>query len=76
MVGDFFNAIKLLFPRSRAFELVKDTNKKKLIKAIAVLPEDIRLEMEKVYFDLFPETSRAIDDWEKVFAVVFSNIPA
>lgn len=73
MVNIFFNAIKLLFPRSRAFELVKDTNKKKLIKAIAVLPEDIRLEMEKVYFDLFPETSRAIDDWEKVFAVVFSS---
>nr|DAT90507.1 MAG TPA: protein of unknown function (DUF2313) [Caudoviricetes sp.] len=29
--------------------------------------------MEQVYFDMFPETSRCIDDWEKVFAVVFSS---
>ncbi|MGP1427465.1 MAG: hypothetical protein ACTTKB_04520 [Treponema sp.] len=44
-----------------------------MIKAIAVLPEDIRREMEQVYFDMFPETSRCVDDWEKVFAVVFSS---
>nr|DAW73083.1 MAG TPA: protein of unknown function (DUF2313) [Caudoviricetes sp.] len=29
--------------------------------------------MEQVYFDMFPETSRCIEDWEKVFAVVFSS---
>ena len=69
----FFDAIKLLFPRSRAFNLTIDSNKRKLIKAIAVLPENIRHEMEQVYFDMFPETSRCIDDWEKVFAVVFSS---
>lgn len=73
MADVFFNAIKLLFPNSRAFNFVKDSNKKKLIKAIAVLPEDIRREMEAVYFDLFPETSRSVEDWEKVFAVVFSS---
>ena len=72
-MSGFFDAIKLLFPRSRAFNLTIDSNKRKLIKAIAVLPEDIRHEMEQVYFDLFPETSRCIDDWEKVFAVVFSS---
>ena len=69
----FFDAIKLLFPRSRAFNLTIDSNKRKLIKAIAVLPENMRHEMEQVYFDMFPETSRCIDDWEKVFAVVFSS---
>ena len=69
----FFDAIKLLFPRSRAFNLTTDSNKRKLIKAIAVLPENMRHEMERVYFDMFPETSRCIDDWEKVFAVVFSS---
>jgi len=69
----FFDAIKLLFPRSRAFNFTINSNKRKLIKAIAVLPEDIRHEMEQVYFDMFPETSRCIEDWEKVFAVVFSS---
>ena len=72
-MSGFFDAIKLLFPRSRAFNFTIDSNKRKLIKAIAVLPEDIRHEMEQVYFDMFPETSRCIEDWEKVFAVVFSN---
>ena len=69
----FFDAIKLLFPRSRAFNFTINSDKRKLIKAIAVLPEDIRHEMEQVYFDMFPETSRCIEDWEKVFAVVFSS---
>ena len=69
----FFDAIKLLFPRSRAFNFTINSNKRKLIKAIAVLPEDIRHEMEQVYFDMFPETSRCIEDWETVFAVVFSS---
>ena len=69
----FFDAITLLFPRSRAFNFTINSDKRKLIKAIAVLPEDIRHEMEQVYFDMFPETSRCIEDWEKVFAVVFSS---
>lgn len=72
-MSGFFDTIKLLFPRSRAFNFTIDSNKRKLIKAIAVLPEDIRHEMERVYFDMFPETSRCIEDWEKVFAVVFSS---
>lgn len=72
-MSNFFDAVKLLFPRSRAFNFTIDSNKRKLIKAIAVLPEDIRREMEQVYFDMFPETSRCVDDWEKVFAVVFSS---
>ncbi len=62
-----------MFPRSRLFDFTFDDNKKKLLKAIAVLPEDLRYEMEQVYFDLFPETSRSIDCWEKTFAVVFGS---
>ena len=72
-MNSFFDATKLLFPRSRAFNFTINSNKRKLIKAIAVLPEDIRHEIEQVYFDMFPETSRCVDDWEKVFAVVFSS---
>lgn len=73
LISLFFNALKLLFPRSRLFNFTFDDNKKKLLKAIAVLPEDLRNEMENVYFDLFSETSRSIDLWEKTFAVVFGS---
>lgn len=71
---NFFNAIKLLFPFSRAFDLTFQNDKRRLIKAISILPEDIRKEMELVYFDLFPDTSRVPQLWERVFAVVFSEI--
>jgi hypothetical protein len=68
----FFEAIKTLFPRSRAFELFIDNDKRKMIKAISVLPEDIRHEAELVYMDLFPDTTRCPEKWESTFAVYFT----
>jgi hypothetical protein len=68
----FFEAIKLLFPRSRAFELFVDNDKRKMMKAISVLPEDIRHEAELVYMDLFPDTTRFPEKWENTFAVYFA----
>jgi hypothetical protein len=71
MSGKFFEAIKELFPRSRAFEMFANNNKRKLIKGIADLPENIRTEAELAYFDLFPDTTRFPEKWEEVFAVYF-----
>jgi hypothetical protein len=68
----FFEAIKTLFPRSRAFELFIENDKRKMMKAIAVLPEDIRHEAELVYMDLFPDTTRCPEKWESAFAVYFT----
>jgi len=73
MSGKFFEAIKQLFPRSRAFELFADNSKRKLIKGIAELPENIRREAELVYLDLFPDTTRFPEKWEKVFALFFTE---
>jgi len=73
MSGKFFEAIKQLFPRSRAFELFADNSKRKLIKGIAELPESIRREAELVYLDLFPDTTRFPEKWEKVFALFFTE---
>jgi len=67
----FFDAIKLLFPRSRAFELFIKSVKRKIVKAFSVLPEDIRHNTELVYMDLFPDTTRFLENWEKTFAVYF-----
>jgi hypothetical protein len=68
----FFEAIKLLFPRSRASELFVDNDKRKMIKALSILPEDIRHEAELVYMDLFPDTTRFPEKWENTFAVYFA----
>jgi hypothetical protein len=64
--------MKSLFPVSRAFRLFVNNNKRKLIKGLSRLPENIRHEIELVYFDIFPDTTRFPEKWEKVFAVVFT----
>ena len=69
----FFKVFKLLFPRVKSFELVFETKLKKFIRGLSVLPEDVKTETEKVFLDLFPETTRAFDEWEKQFAVLFAS---
>jgi hypothetical protein len=43
------------------------------MQALAVLFEDVRHEAELVYMDLFPDTTRSPEKWEKTFAVYFSS---
>jgi hypothetical protein len=69
----FFEAIKSLLPISRAFQLFVDNNKRKFFKGLAGLPEIVRREIELVYFDIFPDTTRFPEKWEKTFAVLFTN---
>jgi hypothetical protein len=69
----FFDAIKTLFPQSRAFHLFVDNKKYKLVKALSALPEDVRHEAELVYMDLFPDSTRFPERWEKIFAVLFTR---
>jgi hypothetical protein len=65
--------MKSLFPISRAFQLFIDNNKRKLIKGLSKLPESIRQEIELVYLDAFPDTTRFPEKWENVFSVLFSG---
>jgi hypothetical protein len=69
----FFEAVVTLFPLARAFILFADNIKRKFIKSISVLFEDIRHEAELVYFDLFPDTTRFPEKWETTFAVYFTT---
>lgn len=69
----FFEAIENLFPRSKAFVMTHETKLRKLIKGISVLPDDVRLETEHVYLDLFPDSTRALEEWENQFAVLFAS---
>jgi hypothetical protein len=68
-----FEAVKNLFPQGRAFSLFIDNQKRKLIKGLSVLPDNIRHEAELVYMDLFPDTTRFPEKWESVFAVLFQE---
>lgn len=69
----FFESLKSLFPKSKAFDLTHESNFKKFVRGLAVLPEDIQKGSEQVYFDLFPETTRALAEWENQFQVLFAD---
>ena len=69
----YFEAIKNLFSQSRAFQFYVDNNKRKLIKGLSFLPENIRQEAELVFFDIFPYSTRFPEKWEEVFSVFFTH---
>lgn len=69
----FFNVLKLLFPKSKAFDMTQNTTLRQFVKGLSYLPEDIKTETEKVYLDLFPDTTRALSEWENQFKVLFAQ---
>lgn len=69
---NFFNSIVALFPRGKAWRMIQDTNLRKFVKGLSRLPDNCREEMEKVYLDLFPDSTRALAEWENQFAVLFA----
>jgi hypothetical protein len=69
----FFETIKALFPRSRAFQLFIENGKRRLMEAFSELPESIRHEIEFMYFDLFPDTTRCPERWEEVFSLYLTT---
>ena len=73
MRSNFLKAIKNLLPSSEEWNFQEGSNLKKLFAAIAVLPEDLRTEIEQVYLDYFPETTRCLDKWEEVFQIIFTQ---
>lgn len=73
MRNSFFSAIKALLPSSIAWDLTQQKNMRRLFEAIAILPDDLRQEVEGVYLDYFPETTRSPEKWEQVFQVIFTQ---
>lgn len=69
----FFESLKALFPRSQGFSLTQEKSYRGFIKGLSHLPEDVRKELEAVYGDLWPETTRATAEWESQFGVLFSS---
>jgi hypothetical protein len=72
-MSKFFDAVKALFPQSQAFRLFIDNKKYRLVQALCALPENVRTEAEAVYMDLFPDSARFPEKWEKIFAILFTR---
>lgn len=70
----FFQTIKALLPRSKAFDITHEGNLQSFFKGLSYLPDDIKHKTEEIFLDLFPDTTRALEEWENQFDVAFSNI--
>ena len=73
MKHNFFDAIKALLPTGRAWDITQNTNMRRFFSAIAELGDALQKEIERVYLDYFPDTTRAPELWESVFRVVFQK---
>jgi len=69
----YFEAFTALFSRSRAFQLYIKNSKRKFIKGLAFLPENVRQEAELVYNDIFPDSTRYPEKWENIFGILFTE---
>jgi hypothetical protein len=72
-MNKFFDAVKALFPQGRAFQLFVENKKYAFIKSLCKLPESIRTEAERAYYDVFPDTTHHPEKWESVFGVLFTK---
>jgi hypothetical protein len=66
--------IKLLFPLSHAFRIFINTLIYKFIKALSLLLYDIKVRIELVFCDLFPETTRNINLWYDQFGILDNDV--
>lgn len=67
----FFDAVRMLLPKTRTFDIVQPDNMRRFFEALTVLPEDVRREIEGVYLDYYPDTTRALEEWENTFRMHF-----
>ena len=73
MRASFLDAIKHLLPSGPAWNITNKTDLRRLFEAIAVLPEELRTEIENVYMDYFADSTRELKKWEDVFTVIFTK---
>ena len=73
MRASFLDAIKHLLPSGPAWNITNKTDLRRLFEAIAVLPEELRKEIENVYMDYFADSTREPKKWEDVFTVIFTK---
>lgn len=69
----FFKILSLLYPKSKAFRTFADNSFRSFVKSCSYLPEATKNDMEAAYLDLFPGTTRKLEEWEKQFGLIFTS---
>ena len=67
------NTIRHLLPRSTVWNIMFDRPFTRLVKGIAPTMDAARTDSDLVYLDLFPQTTRALDAWERQWSLPASS---
>lgn len=70
----FFECIKLLFPRSKLYRFFTSGSMSRLADSLSIAPEDARTGAERTYMDLFPLSTRRLEEWEDAFELPFTYL--
>lgn len=62
-----FRLLEHLYPRALAWRIVLEKQLTEFFEGLTVTWGAARTFIDEVYLDLFPETTRALDEWEAVF---------
>lgn len=65
----FLRIFEHILPKARAWRLAAGKKLKEFFEGLADLPADIRRYIDLVWLDIFPATTRELDEWEKTWAL-------
>lgn len=63
----YLNLYKHLLPRGRAWSIIVDKPLRRFFKGLSTVWEGIEEYLGAIYFDLFVDTTRALDEWDTQF---------
>jgi hypothetical protein len=61
----FLRIFKHLLPRARAWQITIEKQLREFFQGLAGLGSDVKLFADQVFEDIFPQTTRELDAWEK-----------
>lgn len=71
----FLKLFQHLLPDARAWRVTIEKNLRRFFEGLSDAPANAREFIDDVYLDLFPQTTRALDEWEDQFALP-DTVPA
>lgn len=74
MIELFYRVFQHLLPRSKTWKLKLSKRLGQLFAGLSYLPDDLRNYADDVYFDIFPQTTRELAEWEEEWGLVAGNL--
>ena len=72
----FLRQFQHLLPDAKAWRITIDKTLRRLFVGLTIAPSDARDYIDDVYADLFPDTTRELDEWERQFGLTPAALEA